>query len=64
MSAPGEPDFAAEHTRPTYSDEPATDPPDESVPAGRGGDGGMDVRGRSGAHGWWRRLLRTLHLGD
>jgi hypothetical protein len=38
-----EPDFAEEHTRPTYSDEPSTEDRDESVPAGEGGDGGMDV---------------------
>jgi hypothetical protein len=36
-------DFAEEHTRPTYSDEPAPEEPDESMPTGRGGDGGMDV---------------------
>lgn len=36
-------DFAEEHSRPTYSDEPSTEEPDESVPSGRGGDGGMDI---------------------
>ncbi|MCT2581553.1 hypothetical protein [Actinophytocola gossypii] len=36
-------DFAGEHTRPTYSDEPPPDPPDESVPEDRGGAGGMDT---------------------
>lgn len=40
-----EPDFADEHTRPTYRDEPGTERRDESVPSGNGGDGGMDVRG-------------------
>ena len=39
-----EPDFADEHTRPTYADEPATESSDESVPDDRGGAGGMDVR--------------------
>jgi hypothetical protein len=38
-----EADFAEEHTRPTYREEPATEQSDESVPSGRGGDGGMDV---------------------
>ncbi|MDQ0846985.1 hypothetical protein [Streptomyces sp. V1I6] len=37
-----EPDFADEHSRPTYADEPSTENPDESVPSGEGGDGGMD----------------------
>ncbi|MGW7358302.1 hypothetical protein ACWGI0_17115 [Streptomyces sp. NPDC054802] len=37
-----EPDFADEHTRPTHADEPSTEAPDESVPSGEGGDGGMD----------------------
>ncbi|HEV2778894.1 MAG TPA: hypothetical protein VGX25_05780 [Actinophytocola sp.] len=37
-----EPDFAEEHTRPTFADEPSTEDPDESVPTGRGGDGGME----------------------
>jgi hypothetical protein len=37
-----EPDFADEHSRPTYADEPSTEDPDESVPTGRGGDGGME----------------------
>lgn len=37
-----EPDFADEHSRPTYADEPSTEEPDESVPSGEGGDGGMD----------------------
>jgi hypothetical protein len=41
-----EPDFADEHTRPTYSDEPSTEDADESVPRGRGGDGGMDIGGK------------------
>jgi hypothetical protein len=40
-----EDDFADEHTKPTYGDEPGTEQPDESVPSGRGGDGGMDVGG-------------------
>jgi len=38
-----DPDFAAEHSRPTYADEPNTEAPDESVPRGRGGAGGMDA---------------------
>ncbi|HEY7594796.1 MAG TPA: hypothetical protein VH969_16715 [Actinophytocola sp.] len=38
-----EPDFADEHTRPTYADEPNTEQADESVPRDRGGAGGMDV---------------------
>lgn len=39
-----EPDFADEHTRPTFRDEPSNpDAPDESAPSGQGGDGGMDV---------------------
>jgi hypothetical protein len=41
-----EPDFADEHTRPTVADEQAGSPntePDESVPEGRAGDGGMDA---------------------
>jgi hypothetical protein len=37
-------DFADEHTKPTYSDEPAPEGPDESVPTGEGGEGGMDIR--------------------
>jgi hypothetical protein len=36
-------DFADEHTKPTYSDEPAPEGPDESVPENDGGAGGMDV---------------------
>lgn len=36
-------DFADEHTKPTHSDEEAPEGPDESVPTGDGGDGGMDV---------------------
>jgi hypothetical protein len=36
-------DFGTEHTRPTYSDEPSTEEPDESVPSGEGGAGGMNV---------------------
>jgi len=36
-------DFAGEHTKPTYADDPAPDPPDESVPEDRGGAGGMDT---------------------
>lgn len=39
-----DPDFADEHSRPTYADEPAAEGPDESVPRDRGGAGGMDVR--------------------
>ena len=31
------PDFAGEHTKPTYADEPAPDGPDESVPRGPAG---------------------------
>jgi ribosome-associated toxin RatA of RatAB toxin-antitoxin module len=42
-AADADADFAGEHTRPTYSDEPATESPDESVPRGRGGAGGMDI---------------------
>jgi hypothetical protein len=38
-----DPDFADEHSRPTYSDEPAPEGPDESVPEDDGGAGGMDV---------------------
>ncbi len=38
-----EEDFASEHSRPTYADEPATESHDESVPRGRGGAGGMDT---------------------
>jgi hypothetical protein len=41
-----EPDFADEHTRPTVADEQsgtANTEPDESVPEGRAGDGGMDA---------------------
>lgn len=30
-------DFAGEHTKPTYSDEPGPDAPDESVPSGESG---------------------------
>jgi hypothetical protein len=40
-----EPDFADEHTSPTLADEQAgkvNTEPDESVPRGEGGDGGMD----------------------
>jgi hypothetical protein len=41
-------DFGGEHTKPTYGDEPAPEGPDESVPTGEGGDGGMDIhRGTS-----------------
>jgi hypothetical protein len=40
-------DFAAEHQRPTFADEPSTEGPDESVPTGYGG---MDIdQGQSGA---------------
>jgi ribosome-associated toxin RatA of RatAB toxin-antitoxin module len=39
-----DPEFAGEHSRPTYADEPATESGDESVPRGRGGAGGMDIR--------------------
>ncbi|MGW6443467.1 hypothetical protein [Lentzea sp. NPDC055074] len=38
-------DIGGEHTRPTVADENTGGPhrgPDESEPAGRGGDGGMD----------------------
>jgi hypothetical protein len=38
-----QPDFAGEHTKPTYSDEPSTEDGDESVPSGKGGDGGTDI---------------------
>jgi ribosome-associated toxin RatA of RatAB toxin-antitoxin module len=31
------PDFASEHTKPTYADEPAPEGPDESVPRGHAG---------------------------
>jgi hypothetical protein len=44
-----EPDFAGEHTRPTVADEQAgsaNTEPDESVPEGAAGDGGMDLRGK------------------
>ncbi|MFI9007955.1 hypothetical protein ACIGNX_12060 [Actinosynnema sp. NPDC053489] len=40
-----EPDFADEHSRPTYADEQsgsANTTPDESTPEGAGGAGGMD----------------------
>jgi uncharacterized membrane protein len=48
-TAPGampatDPDFAGEHTMPTYANEPSTEAPDESVPRDRGGPGGMDIR--------------------
>jgi ribosome-associated toxin RatA of RatAB toxin-antitoxin module len=33
----GEPDFAGEHTKSTYADEPAPEAPDESVPRGQAG---------------------------
>jgi hypothetical protein len=33
-------DFATEHKRPTFADEPSTEGPDESVPTGHGG---MDI---------------------
>jgi hypothetical protein len=33
-------DFATEHKRPTFADEPGTEGPDESVPTGYGG---MDI---------------------
>lgn len=36
-----DPDFGSEHTRPTVADDQER-PSDESVPEGRGGDGGMD----------------------
>ncbi|HWM74852.1 MAG TPA: hypothetical protein VNQ53_13965 [Nocardioides sp.] len=36
-------DFAGEHTKSTHSDEPAPEGPDESVPTGAGGEGGMDL---------------------
>jgi hypothetical protein len=42
-----EPDFADEHTSATVADEQADEvntEPDESVPGGEGGDGGMDPR--------------------
>ena len=51
-----EPDFAGEHTRPTYADEPSTEAPDESVPTGHGGDGGMDLGGWR--RNWLRRVFR------
>ncbi|GAA4426300.1 hypothetical protein GCM10023148_29630 [Actinokineospora soli] len=31
------PDFAEEHTSPTFADEPAPEPPDEAVPDGYSG---------------------------
>jgi hypothetical protein len=40
-----EPDFADEHSRPTFADEQqgsSATTPDESTPEGRAGDGGMD----------------------
>ncbi|HEU5470938.1 MAG TPA: hypothetical protein VFV67_09825 [Actinophytocola sp.] len=49
-----DPDFAEEHTRPTVADEPGPDAPDESVPTGQAGNGGMDPRGS------FRRWLRTV----
>jgi hypothetical protein len=42
-----EPDFAEEHSSPTLADEQddqVNTEPDESVPEGEGGDGGMDPR--------------------
>ncbi|WP_185845755.1 hypothetical protein [Kibdelosporangium aridum] len=36
-------DFAEEHKRPTFADEPSTERPDESVPSGHGG---MDLNER------------------
>jgi hypothetical protein len=36
-------DFAEEHKRPTFADEPCTEGPDESVPSGHGG---MDIKRR------------------
>lgn len=39
-------DFAEEHSRPTYADEPPPEGPDESVPHDRGGAGGLDRDGR------------------
>ena len=50
-------DFAAEHTRPTYSDEPSTEGPDESVPFGYGGNGGMDIKRK---RSWLDRISRVL----
>ncbi|MQA07250.1 MAG: hypothetical protein GEU98_01640 [Pseudonocardiaceae bacterium] len=41
-----DPDFADEHARPTYRDEPAPEESDESVPEGQAGDGGMDMQTR------------------
>lgn len=43
--AAAEPDFADEHSRPTYADEQAgsaNTTPDESTPEGTAGAGGMD----------------------
>jgi len=51
-----EPDFAEEHTRPTVADEPAPEGPDESVPTGQGGDGGMDLR--DSVRRWLRIVFR------
>lgn len=51
-----EPDFAEEHTRPTVADEPGPDAPDESVPTGQAGDGGLDLR--NPIRRWWHALLR------
>ncbi|ONI92099.1 hypothetical protein ALI22I_05625 [Saccharothrix sp. ALI-22-I] len=51
-----EPDFAEEHTRPTFADEQtgtANTQPDESTPEGEGGDGGMDMN-RTGDPGHGR----------
>jgi hypothetical protein len=45
-------DFATEHKRPTFADEPCTEGPDESVPTGHGG---MDMPEHGGSgRSWWR----------
>ena len=66
-AAEHEPDFANEHSRPTFAGEQASHPgmePDESVPRGSGGDGGMDIdeatrRHESGVLAVARRSLRA-----
>jgi hypothetical protein len=41
---PSEPDFADEHGRTGFADQnPPPEGPDEAVPTGSGGDGGMDL---------------------
>jgi hypothetical protein len=62
-----EPDFATEHTHSTFSGEQRSTPgmePDESVPHGTSGNGGMDIgkahrRHESGLLATGRRVLRA-----